>query len=92
LLLDFAHLKVSCKSLGLDFIGEVSNLFSLTDYYHISGNNGLHDQNHSIFEDTDMVQVLGNYNWKGKTITIEVYENIDSLCRNVDFLHKKINK
>ena len=92
LLLDFAHLKVSCKSLGLDFSEEVGKLFHLTDYYHISGNDGLHDQNHSIFEDVDMIAVLDNHNWEGKTVTIEVYENINSLLQNFDFLQRKLNK
>jgi sugar phosphate isomerase/epimerase len=92
LLLDFAHLKVSCKSLGLDFNKEVSKLVSLTDYYHISGNDGLHDQNQSISNDNEIITVLGDYSWQGKTFTIEVYESINSLHENFDFLQNKLVK
>jgi len=92
LLLDFAHLKVSCKTIGLDFGTEVDLLFDFTDYFHISGNDGLHDENRTILDDIDMITVLDGYSWKGKTITIEVYDNLDILRQNFDFLQKRMSK
>ena len=91
LLLDFAHLKVSATSLNLSFSSQVDQLIKLTDYFHISGNDGLHDQNQSIVEDSDMIQVLDKYDWVNKTITLEIYEGIKSLHQSFDFLDSKIN-
>ena len=91
LLLDFAHLKVSATSLNLSFSLEVDHLVGLTDYFHISGNDGLHDQNQSIVRDRDMISVLDKYDWFKKTITLEVYDGINSLHQSFDLLNKKIN-
>ena len=35
LLLDLAHLKVSCRSLNLDFIQQANYLINETDYIHL---------------------------------------------------------
>ena len=45
ILLDIAHLKVSCNSLNLNFFDEFEKLSKLTDYFHISGNNNISDNN-----------------------------------------------
>jgi|SaaInlStandDraft_5_1057022.scaffolds.fasta_scaffold75492_1 sugar phosphate isomerase/epimerase len=91
LLLDLAHLKVSSTSLELDFNKQVDRFINLTDYYHISGNDGLHDQNHSLAIDNDMLSILDNYDWSNKTFTIEIYEGIDTLHENFDLLNSKCN-
>ena len=91
LLLDFAHLKVSCSSLGLSFDKEVERLVSLTDYYHISGNDGLHDQNHSIVNDNEIIAILDRYDWSDKTFTIEVYGGMDKIHESFEFLKNKIS-
>ena len=91
LLLDFAHLKVSATSLNLSFSSEVDHLFGLTDYFHISGNDGFHDQNQSIVIDKDMITILDKYDWFNKTITLEVYDGISSLHQSFDLLNNKIN-
>ena len=89
-LLDFAHLKVSCASLGLSFNEQVRLLVGLTDYYHISGNDGLHDLNCSIIYDQDILQVLESYDWIEKIFTIEVYEGMDSIHESFDLLQSMI--
>ena len=58
LLLDLAHLKVSCKSLNLNFYDEAMYLINCTDYIHISGNDGVVDSMQSILDDKDIVEVL----------------------------------
>jgi len=91
LLLDFAHLKVSSGSLGLNFSEEVNKLVSLTDYYHISGNDGLHDQNHSIVADKDINDLLDCYDWSDKTFTIEVYSGMKEIHESYELLKNKIS-
>lgn len=79
LLLDLAHLKVSCHTLGLNFEEEARTLCELTDYIHISDNNGLADSNQGVQPDSDMHRLLRQLPLSGKTITLEVYSGIEDL-------------
>ena len=79
LLLDLAHLKVSCKSLNLNFYDEANSLIKETDYLHISGNDGNHDSNNSIIEDKQLIKVLDKNNLKSKTITLEIYDDLPTI-------------
>ena len=86
LLLDLAHLKVSSKSLGLSFSDQVDKMISLTDYYHISGNDSLHDKNHSILSDQEMIKILEKYQWNNKTITLEIYNDMKGLHKSHELI------
>ena len=86
LLLDLAHLKVSVNSLDLDFSNEARQMLSLTDYLHISGNDGLHDQNNGIENDVEIQGVLKQSDITGKTITLEIYEGIPSILKSMEWL------
>ena len=74
LLLDIAHLKVSCISLNLCFEKELKFLVAQSDYLHISHNNGLADTNHGLHRDTGVFKLLECADLKNKTITLEVYD------------------
>ncbi len=77
LLLDVAHLKVSCHSLGLNFSDQLRYLYSLSDYIHISDNDGKSDINLSIDADSSLWSSLSELNgWAEKIITLEVYSGI----------------
>jgi len=86
LLLDLAHLKVSSHSLHLDFQEEAGKLMSTTNYLHVSGNDGLHDQNHGVTGDPDITAVLENSDLSDKTITLEVYDGLDSIADSFKYL------
>ena len=79
ILLDLAHLKVSCNTLNLDFVAQSNQLIQGTDYLHVSGNDGLSDQNHGINEDENILNFLKNKSLSDKTLTIEVYNGLDSI-------------
>jgi sugar phosphate isomerase/epimerase len=79
LLLDLAHLKVSAHTLQLDFQGQVSSLMPKVDYLHVSGNDGLHDQNLGVQGDTDILRALKRYDVVGKAMTLEVYDGMESI-------------
>ena len=81
-LLDFAHLKVSCHTLGLSFEKEVLRLINETDYVHISDNDGLADSNQGLSEDSEMYEILKNVDLGMKTITLEVYSGVKDLERS----------
>ncbi len=79
LLLDLAHLKVSCKTLGLDFKNELHKLLNLSDYIHISDNSGFADSNSGISETSDILSLLKEYDLRDKIITLEIYEELTSI-------------
>tara|TARA_A100001015_G_C14997694_1_gene716935 strand:+ start:28 stop:888 length:861 start_codon:yes stop_codon:yes gene_type:complete len=86
LLLDLAHLKVSCRSLNLDFIQQANYLINETDYIHLSGNEGLDDTNDSILSDREIIYVLENNNLRNKTFTLEVYKDFSTILKDFEYL------
>ncbi|MDB4020986.1 sugar phosphate isomerase/epimerase [Litorivicinus sp.] len=79
LLLDLAHLKVSARSLNLDFAGQASALMQFTDYVHVSGNDGRHDQNLGIEDDVEIMAILEDIDTLETAITLEVYDGVESV-------------
>ena len=78
-LLDLAHLRVSCNSLGLDYKAQLESLFDGTDYIHLSGNDGTADQNLGLDESSEIYQSLLGKDLSGKTITLETYTGLEEL-------------
>ena len=79
LLLDVAHLKVSSKSLGLNFEEELQKGLTVSDYIHISDNDAMSDSNKALKPDSELYNLLKKYPLKDKTITLEVYEGSQAL-------------
>jgi sugar phosphate isomerase/epimerase len=79
LLLDVAHLKVSSATLKIHFEEELDRLVPLTDYIHVSDNDGFHDQNAGISSGSPMLNALKKFNFDDKVITIEVYEGMEAI-------------
>jgi sugar phosphate isomerase/epimerase len=78
-LIDVAHLKVSCNTLGLDFETQLKAFVEATDYVHISDNDGLSDSNQTFKKDSDLFRSLSHLDLRNKTITLEVYTGMDDL-------------
>tara|TARA_B110000503_G_C7163915_1_gene421040 strand:+ start:2330 stop:3193 length:864 start_codon:yes stop_codon:yes gene_type:complete len=90
ILLDAAHLKVSCNTLSLNFEKEFKKLYAQTDYFHISDNDGKRDLNQGLKEDSELFNVLAR-NWKSdKVVTIEVYSGMDDI-KNTNRILEKLN-
>ena len=77
LLLDVAHLKVSANSLGLDYHRELRKLSACSDYFHLSENDGMHDQNRAIEPDDDILKRLQDLSRPGQTYVLEIYQNLE---------------
>jgi sugar phosphate isomerase/epimerase len=86
LLLDLAHLKVSCNSLRKDFKSEFTALANLTDYIHVSDNDGRSDTNGPFEKNSEMYKLLSACRNKGKTFTLEVYSGKKDLKRSYENL------
>lgn len=85
-LIDLAHLKVSCNSLKIEFINQVKELLSRSDYIHLSSNDGLHDTNKSLINDYQLIEIIKNFSLTKKYITLEIYENLDTIKKNYEHL------
>lgn len=88
LLLDVGHLKVSCTSLKKNYKAELENLFLLSDYIHLSSNNGLEDSNKNIISDNYLIRFLKEKKTQGKTFTLEVYSTIEKILNDYNVLIK----
>lgn len=91
LLLDVAHLKVSCQTLGLNFNLELNKLYDKTSYIHISDNCGSVDSNDQLEEGSLLYESLSEMWVAGKTITIEVYSGLKNLKKTHETI-EKLNK
>ena len=80
ILLDLAHLKVTCSSLGLSFRDELSRVWSCSNYLHLSDNDGTEDQNQAIESDSEMFSLLVQLGVGNKSLTLEIYEDIVGLA------------
>lgn len=90
LLLDIAHLKVSSKTLGLNFSEELNKMISDCDYIHISDNDSLSDLNLSIQKDSTLFQNLQQLNLTNKDFTLEVYTGLESIKSSYNLLQELV--
>jgi sugar phosphate isomerase/epimerase len=88
LLLDVAHLKVSAHTLGLDFGDELAKMSKHSDYWHLSDNNQLADENKSI--GSNFLTTLKELPTRPKQATIEVYEGIESIANNYSAINETL--
>ena len=90
LLLDVAHLKVSSKTLGLDWLNEFKNMIDVSDYIHVSDNDGYHDTNNQLFQSSSMLNLLQESDTSNKDFTIEVYDGMSALKESYKLLSEVI--
>ena len=86
ILLDLAHLKVSCATLNKDFKTEALTLIDKTNYLHISGNNNYEDSCFSIKNDPEIISLLNESDFSNKTITLEVYSGIKDVKESYNLI------
>jgi len=86
LLLDVAHLKVSAKTLGLNFEDEFEKMMNVSSYIHISNNDGLHDSNNQLKKSSHLLSMINSSDTDNKDFTLEVYDGIDALKHSHDAL------
>jgi len=86
-LLDVAHLKVSSFTHEIDFIQEFQILSVVSDYWHLSGNNGRWDQNKSINEDHILLSTVNNCLFPN-TITLEINEELETIKADYKYIEK----
>ncbi len=90
-LLDTGHLKVSCKTLKLDFTKEFKNFAKYTDFIQVSDNNSFSDQNKKIKYGSLIYKLLKTLKNKKITYSIEVYGKMKNFLDTVKTLNR-LNK
>jgi len=90
LLLDVAHLKVSSKTLGLNFEDELNYMINQSDYIHISDNDALHDLNNKLEENTELVKFLKKQDLKNNDFTLEIYDDMSAIKKTYEVLQEVI--
>jgi len=87
-LVDIGHLKVSSKTLGLNFENEFLDLQKFTDYFHLSDNNGDEDSNKAISANSNILKLLKHIQCKKKYLTLEVYESWRKIQNTINNISK----
>jgi sugar phosphate isomerase/epimerase len=87
-LIDMGHLKVSSKTLGLNFENEFLDLQKHTDYFHLSDNNGDEDSNKAISKNSNILKLLKNIQYDKKYLTLEVYNSWKKIQNTINNILK----
>ena len=91
LLLDVAHLKVSAKTLSLDWESEFENMMSVSNYIHVSDNDGFHDLNNQLTKTSSLLTMLEQSNTKNKDFTLEVYDGMSAIKKSHEALLRVVS-
>lgn len=90
LLLDVGHLKVSANVLNNNFEEELNQMIGHSDYLHISDNNGRSDSNEKLSRGTVIHKALQENELKGKSFTIEVYNDPAGIEESIKIIEDSI--
>ena len=90
LLLDIAHLKVSSKTLRLDWEEEFENMMSVSSYIHVSENDGFHDLNNQLTKSSSLLAMLEQSDTKNKDFTLEIYDGMDAIKKSYKVLSEVV--
>ena len=90
LLLDVAHLKVSVKTMGLNWEDEFKNMMSVSSYIHVSDNDGFHDLNNELCKKSDLLSMLKEINTTDKDFTLEIYDGIEAIKKSHTVLSEAV--
>ena len=90
LLLDLAHLKVSARTLGLNWKDEFENMIGVSSYIHISDNDGFHDLNNQLTRSSSLLSMLRQSNTSKKDFTLEIYDGMDAIKKSYDILSEVV--
>ena len=91
LLLDVAHLKVSAKTLGLNFEDEFEKMMGVSNYIHISDNDGFHDLNNQLTKSSNLLSMLRQIDTKNKDFTLEIYDNMNVIKESYEILNEAVS-
>lgn len=90
LLLDLAHLHVSAKTLGLDYIEECNRLKEYVRWIHISENNGIFDEHKPLRCDSAILNEFRKLHGSGVNVTLETSGDMSGIMRSIEIIKEQI--
>jgi sugar phosphate isomerase/epimerase len=91
LLLDVAHLKVSARTLGLNWEDEFENMIGVSSYIHMSDNDGFHDLNNQLTKSSSLLSMLKQSDTRNKDFTLEIYDGMDTIKKSHEVLSEAVS-
>ena len=92
LLLDIAHLKVSCKSFGINYEEQYSSLVGKTDYIHISDNDSFSDDNLPLVKNSKLIEMIKKSKYDGFDFTLEIFGALKKVIKSHNLLELAITE
>jgi len=92
LLLDLAHLYVTCNSLGNSFENEVRALTSFAKWIHISSNDSLFDQHKPLTPECPITNVCSKFIKPEIKLTLETKGSLDEIIGSYNILSTKMTR
>ena len=89
--MDVAHLKVSAKTLRLNWEDEFKNMMSVSNYIHVSDNDGFHDLNNQLTKSSSLLTMLEQTDTKNKDFTLEIYDGMDAIKMSYKVLSEVVS-
>lgn len=86
LIVDLGHLKVSSNTLGINFESECLKFLPLSDYLHLSDNNGLMDEHCCISEHSDIFKIIREHDISKKKLVLETKDSLNNVKNSYDLL------
>ena len=60
-----------------------------TDYFHISDNNGLRDENNGLKKNSKIYKFIKEYNFSNNSrFTLEIYKDLNLIKKNIRTLNR----
>lgn len=86
LLLDLAHLRVSCTALGIDFASQCQELIPIAKWFHISENDSLCDLHAPLREGSVLHRMGLEARNTGYNVTLETNGTIRDILESIELL------
>ena len=84
-------MKVSAKTLGLNWEDEFTNMINESNYIHISDNDGFHDLNNQLVKSSSLSSMLKQSDTKNKDFTLEIYDGMDAIKKSYKILSEVVS-
>lgn len=85
-LVDIAHLKTTARTLNLDFERQVREMAAISDYFHVSDNDGTDDTHGLVRPGCAMHELLRSLDLGSKTATIESKGSVEEVRGQIEIL------
>jgi hypothetical protein len=77
--------------LGISLEKELQELLPLSNYIHISDNDGLSDSNQAFLRSSELYRILNGFSFENKIFTVEVYSSMEQIKESYNTIESLAN-